>query len=135
MKKTLFAIAIFLFAKTSFAQTDDILNKAGSAASSAGSNVNSLTKGIMGKLGPALTLTKTQSPKVTSAVSSYLNGKSKIMSLMSANKDQYAQKQSGLFSTLKTKLTGVLLKDQMNKFLGMKPATNDAGNVLSQLFY
>ncbi|HLK30902.1 MAG TPA: hypothetical protein VKT28_20160 [Puia sp.] len=135
MKKTLIVFAILLFAKITFAQTDDILNKATSAASSAGFNVSSLTKGIMGKLGPALTLTKAQLPKVTSVVSTYLTGKSKIMSLVSSNKDQYTQKQSGLFSTLKTKLAGILVKDQMNKFLGMKPATNDATNVVSQLFY
>ncbi len=135
MKKALLAFAILFLAKASFAQTDDILNKATSAASAAGFNVGSLTSGIMGKLGSALTLTKAQSPKVTSAVSTYLTAKSKILPLASTAKDQYTQKQSGLFNTLKTKLAGVLVKDQMNKFLGLKPATNTPTNVLSQLFF
>ena len=134
MKKLFFSIAILWVASTGFAQSD-ILNKASSAASSAGFNVSSLTKGIMGKLSPALSLTSTQTPKVTSAVSTYLTGKSKILSLASSDKGQYTQKQSGLFNTLKTKLTGILLQNQMNKFLGLKPATNTPTNVLSQLFY
>ena len=135
MKKTIFAVAMLLFAKFTFAQTDDILHKATAAASSAGFDVGSLTKGIMGKLGPALSLTKTQTPKVNSAVSSYLTDKSKILPLQTSDKAQYTQKQSGLFNTLKSKLGGILLKEQMSKFLGMKPAGNDPTNVLSQLFF
>ncbi|MBS1935350.1 MAG: hypothetical protein JST96_15225, partial [Bacteroidetes bacterium] len=132
MKKLFFSFVILFIASAGFAQSD-ILNKATSAASAAGFNVSSLTKGIMGKLSPALSLTGKQTPKVTSAVSTYLTGKSKILSLASSNKDQYTQKQSGLFSTLKTKLAGILLQNQMNKFLGLKPATNSPTNVLSQL--
>jgi hypothetical protein len=134
MKKLFFSIIILCIASAGFAQSD-ILNKATATASSAGFNVSSLTKGIMGKLSPALSLTSAQTPKVTSAVSSYLTGKSKIVSLASSDQAQYTQKQSGLFNTLKTKLTGILLQNQMNKFLGMKPATNSPTNVLSQLFF
>jgi hypothetical protein len=134
MKKLFFASAILLATSSAFAQ-GDILNKATTAASASGFNVSSLTKGIMGKLGPGLSLTKAQTPNVTSAVSSYLTGKSKILPLQSSAPDQYTQKQGGLFNTLKTKLTGILLQNQMNKFLGMKPATSSPTNVLSQLFF
>jgi len=57
------------------------------------------------------------------------------MYLFESNKAEYAQKQSTLFSNLKTKLTGILLQNQMNKFLGLKPAINTPTNILSQLFY
>ncbi|MBS1947243.1 MAG: hypothetical protein JST47_05705 [Bacteroidetes bacterium] len=135
MKKVFFAFALLLLVKASIAQTDDILGNVPSAASATGFDVNTLTKNIMGQLEPALSLTKAQAPKVTSAVSSYLSNKSKILPYMSSDKEAYAKKQSNLFGALKTKLAGILVKQQMNKFLGLKPATNDAENILSKLFY
>jgi len=89
----------------------------------------------MGKLGPALALTAVQKPNVTDAVTSYLKDKSKIVGLQSSDPSGYTQKQQSLFGKLKDKLAGILLKDQMEKFIGLKPKTNNPLNALSQLFY
>ena len=137
MKQTIIILAILLSVKSTQAQLDAIKSTATTEASKAGSgfDVSSLSKGIMGKLTPALSLTNTQKPEVASAVTTYLTGKSKIMSLASSNPAAYTQKQSGLFSTLKSKLTGILVQKQMEKFTSLKPATNTPSNPLSQLFY
>ncbi len=128
-------VAIFMFVTTTHAQLGSMLDKAKSAASATGIDANKLTTGIMSKLTPSLGLTTEQTPKVTTAVSTFLAAKSQIMPLLQSNKAEYAQKQSTLLGNLKTKLTGVLLQNQMNKFLGLKPATNSPTNILSQLFY
>ncbi|MBC7722548.1 MAG: hypothetical protein H7068_11030 [Pedobacter sp.] len=135
MKKIFFAVAILFVTTSSQAQLGDVLNKATSIATAAGFDTNKLTAGIMSKLTSRLSLTKEQNPKVTSAISTFLAAKSKIMPLLQSNKIEYAQKQTSLLSNLKTKLTGILLQNQMNKFLGLKPTSNTPTNILSQLFY
>jgi hypothetical protein len=124
MQKIFFITALsFVFATTVHAQ------------SAAGFDVNKLTTDIVSKLTPSLGLTNDQQPQVTNAVTGYLTGKSKIIPLQSNNTVTYTQKQGNLFNSLKSKLTGILLQGQMNDFLALKPKTNDANNVLSQLFY
>jgi hypothetical protein len=136
MKKLFFVLALFMFVTlSSQAQLSGMLDKAKSVAGAAGFDVSKLSSGIMGKLTPALSLTQPQQPKVTDAVTSYLTQKANILPLQTSNPTQYQQKQSGLFANLKSKLTGILLQNQMNKFLGLKPATNSPTNILSQLFY
>ena len=134
MKKISIVILIAIAISTNVhAQLGGLLDKAKSTASAAGFDVNQLTSGIMGKLTPGLNLTSAQTPKVTDAVTGFLTDKSKILSLQGTDKAAYTSKFGSLFSGLKTKLSGILLKDQMNKFLGMK--TTDPTNVLSQLFH
>ena len=135
MKKTFFSVMILCSVSATHAQFSDALSKAKTVAGATGFNSSGLNSGIMSKLGPALSLTPTQKPKVSSAVASYLAAKSKILPLQASAPAAYAQKQSGLFGGLKTKLAGILLKNQMNKFMGLKPATNSPTNVLSQLFF
>ena len=135
MKKIILATAILFMAITSQAQLGGMLDKAKSVATAAGFDTDKLTAGIMSKLTPSLSLTKEQNPKVTSAIGTFLAAKSQIMPLLQSNKAEYTQKQSSLLGNLKTKMTGILLQNQMNKFLGLKPATNTPTNVLSQLFY
>lgn len=117
------------------AQLGDLVNKAKSVAAVAGYDVNKLSGEMMTKLSSGLNLTALQSPKVAQAISFFLANKSTILPLLKTNPAEYKTKAAGLFSDLKSKLGGMLLKDQMNKFLGMKPATNDPANVLSKLFY
>jgi len=137
MKKMFLLLALGLGLHT-FVMGQDLLNtakNAGKAASAAGIDVNSLTKGIMGKLVPSLGLSAAQQPSVTSTVSSFLTDKSSILSLKKTDPAAYASKFSGLFGKLKSKLGGVLTAAQMTKFLGLKPKANDVTNVLSNLFY
>ncbi|MBN9298211.1 MAG: hypothetical protein J0I41_14450 [Filimonas sp.] len=135
MKKTIACLAFCLVVGIASHAQGGLLNTATKAASAAGFDVSKLTSGIMGKLVPSLSLTNDQKPKVTDAISSFLGAKSKILPLQQSDPASYATKQSGLFSSLKSKLAGMLLQNQMNKFLGLKPKTNDPTNVLSNLFY
>ena len=109
--------------------------KASSVATSSGFDVNSLSSGIMSKLTTALTLTKTQKPQVLEIVTNFLQQKSSILSLATTNKTKYAAKFAELTSTLNSKLKTVLTAAQLSKFSSLKPETNTASNVLSQLFY
>ncbi len=133
MKKLILLLTILSFGYA--AQSQDLLKKASSAATAGGFDVKSLTSGIVGKLGPSLALTSVQKPGVSSAVSGFLTNKANILPLKQSDPASYATKQAGLFGGLKSKLGTVLTAAQMTKFLGMKPKTNDAGNVLSNLFY
>jgi len=133
MKKVLIVFSI-VFAITGSANAQlGSLGDLTKTASAAGFDVNKLTAGIMGKLTPALSLTAAQQPQVSDAVSSYLGQKANIMPLQASDPTQYQQKQSSLFGSLKSKLSGILLKDQMTKLVGMK--TTDPTNALSQLFH
>ena len=89
----------------------------------------------MSKLNPALSLTKEQQPKVLTAVTEFLKGKSEILNLAKSNKTQYSSKLGELTNGLLAKLKTVLTAAQYTKLLGLKPSTNNATNVLSQLFY
>jgi hypothetical protein len=128
-------IALVACSLSSVSYSQGILDKAKTVASAAGFDVNTLTKSITDKLTTKLGLSATQVPKVTSAVSTFMQAKSQILPLLQTNKTAYKEKQASLLSNLKTQLAGTLVKNQMNKFLGLKPATNDASNVLSNLFY
>jgi hypothetical protein len=125
---------------TSNAQLNDVINKAktattvAAATNATGLNVSDLSSSILGKLTPALNLTTAQQPKVGSAVTNFLTAKSKILPLLSTNKAAYTQKLGGLFGNLKTKLAGILLKNQMSKFMGLKSTSSSPTNVLSNLF-
>ena len=131
MKKLLLLTVLVLGMTAANAQLSGLADK----AKALGFDVGKLTTSIMSKLVPSLKLTGEQKPKVTDAVSSYLGDKAGIIGQQTSNPAEYTKKQSGLFNKLKSILSGILLKDQMNKFLGLKPATNDPTNVLSQLFY
>jgi len=139
MKKILYMmlmiVAVVAVSKSSSAQVGGLLDKAKSATSGKNFDVSKLTSSIMGKLTPSLNLTSAQKPGVTNAVTSYLTDKSKIVNLQASDPSAYAQKQGSLFATLKSKLAGILLKNQMQKFMGLKPKTNNPLNSLSQLFY
>lgn len=136
MKKGIILMTMLVFVlNSSNAQLGNVLDKAKSVASTAGFDVNALTSGIMGKLSPALVLTAAQKPKVTSAITEYLSQKAQFIAKQKTNPAEYTQRQMGIFQGLKSKLAGILVKNQMNKFLGLKPATNDPANVLSQLFF
>lgn len=136
MKKGIILLAILAIVSTETnAQLGNVLDKAKSVATNAGFDVNALTSGIMGKISPALVLTAAQKPKVTAAVTEYLTQKAQFVTKQKTNPAEYTQRQMGVFQGLKSKLAGILVKNQMNKFLGLKPASNDPANVLSQLFY
>jgi hypothetical protein len=98
-------------------------------------DVTMLSNSIMGKLIPGLKLTVMQQQQVTTVVSAFLTQKENIIPLKTSDPAEYRKKQSGLFTRLKTRLSSILLKNQMDNFLGMKPPAYHPANTLCQLFY
>jgi hypothetical protein len=136
MKKGIILLAILAIVSTKLnAQLGNVSEKAKLNSTAAQFDVNSLTSGIMGKLSSALALTAAQKPKVASVITEYLSQKAQFIAKQKTSPAEYTQRQMGIFQGVKSKLAGILVKKQMNKFLGLKPVTNDPANVLSQLFF
>jgi hypothetical protein len=134
MKKILLSLLVLgTMYGTSNAQ--GMLEKAKAAATLTGLDVKSLSNNIMSQLTPKLKLNPQQVTNVASLVGTFLNKKSGIMGLMQSNPKAYATQQSDLFNNLTKGLGGVLAANQMKQFMGLKPASNDAKNPLSMLFY
>lgn len=134
MKKVITVFAsLICFAVTVNAQS--ILNKAKTMAATTSFDANSLAQLVTSQLTSKLGLTTKQVPKVTNALNTFMQAKAQIMPLLKSDKGQYTTKQAAIFDNLKTSLGTTLVKNQMNKFLSLKPATNDPTNVLSNLFY
>jgi ATP-dependent Clp protease ATP-binding subunit ClpA len=141
MKKTFLSIALLsgiLFCSNAQISTSSLQNatkKATAVATAAGYDVSSLKTSIMSKLTSSLTLTQAQQPKVSEAVTSFLTDKSKIVNLLKTDKTAYTEKMTALTGNLSSKLKTALTAAQYAKYLGLKPSTSTATNVLSQLFY
>lgn len=141
MKKVTFVFA--LLAGVAFSSTAQIsasslqnaVNKVTTTAKTAGIDVNAITSSIMAKLTTSLALTKTQTPDVQKAVTSFLEQKSSFLSLSATDKAKYTTKLNEALAGLKTKLKTTLTPAQLTKFASLKPATNSASNVLSPLYY
>ena len=100
----------------------------------AGIDVKTVSGNMMTKLTSALKLTNVQEPKVATAVTSFLQSKSNMMSLAATDKTKYTTKLSGLVSDLTTKLKGTLTEAQMAKFQSLKSSKLSASDPLYQLF-
>lgn len=140
MKKTILILGLFVgvtFMANAQLGTklQSAVKTATSVASASGFDVNSLKSTILSSLTTKLALSAAQQTKVGGYVTSFLTDKAKILSLATTNKTAYASKLAGLTSGLSSNLKTALTAAQYTKFLGLKPASNTATNVLSQLFY
>ena len=133
MRKILVILIMVFSVNSAMAQLD--LNKAKQAATSAGLDVNALTKNIMGTLTSKLKLGDTQISKVSDFVGKFLTNKSGFASLMQSKPTEYKTKLDGEQKTLFSGLKGILKPEQFTQFMNLKPKTNDATNALSQLFF
>ena len=100
MKKMMIIVLFTTILTTVKAQS--ILNKAKGVATTAGFDVTTLTKGITDQLTAKLGLSATQLPKVTNAVTTFMQAKSQILPLLKTNTDEYGKKQTAIFNNLKT---------------------------------
>ncbi len=98
-------------------------------------NIDGTANAILSKLSPALSLTATQQPKILNLVTSFIKQKVNILPLQQSNPAAYTTKFGSMKNGLTSKLKTILTAAQFSKFLGLKPSTNDANNVLSQLFF
>ena len=138
MKKIYFILALsfgMLLSSNAQISTSSLKNTAKKVSTATGLDVNSVSEKIMSKLTTALTLTKDQQPKVLATVTNFLKSKSEILPLAASDKSKYTTQLNTLTLNLTSKLKPILTAAQYTKFLGLKPTTNTARNVLSQLFY
>ena len=138
MKKIYFILALsfgMLLSSNAQISTSSLKNTAKKVSTATGLDVNSVSEKIMSKLITALTLTKDQQPKVLATVTNFLKSKSEILALAGSDKSKYNTQLNALTTDLTSKLKPILSATQYTKFLGLKPTTNTATNVLSQLFY
>lgn len=134
MKRIVLAISCVCFMGIATTQAQSILDQAKKTAGSVqGSSFDASS--ILGKLTPALSLTGAQQPKVQNVLTGFLKKKAAILPLQQSNPTAYTSKFSGLQTGIFSKLKTLLTLSQYTKLLGLKPKTNDATNVLSQLFY
>lgn len=116
-----------------FVFTTGILHAQGSKAPL--QDISGITASILNKLNTNLSLTDVQQTKLTTVVSNFLTQKAEIAPMQDSNPNGYTKKlesmQHGLLNRFKTTLKG----DQYDKFLALKPPTNDITNVLCKLFY
>ena len=127
------ALGLCLQSAATYAQ--NAMKTVSNTASTGGFDVNSLTKSITAKMTSTLGLSAAQQTSTTNAVSDFLLKKSSIVGMDKSNPSAYNAKFPAIFETLKSNLGTALTAAQMSKFLGMKPKTNDAKNVMSNLFY
>lgn len=138
MKKIYFILALsfgMLLSSNAQISTSSLKNTAKKVSTATGLDVNSVSEKIMSKLTTALTLTKDQQPKVLATITNFLKSKSEILALAGSDKSKYNTQLNALTTDLTSKLKPILSAAQYTKFLGLKPTTNTATNVLSQLFY
>jgi hypothetical protein len=138
MKKIYFILALsfgMLLSSNAQISTSSLKNTAKKVSTATGLDVNAVSEKIMSKLTTALTLTKDQQPKVLATVTNFLKSKSEILALAGSDKSKYNTQLNALTTDLTSKLKPILSASQYTKFLGLKPTTNTASNVLSQLFY
>ena len=138
MKKIYFILALsfgMLLSSNAQISTSSLKNTAKKVSTATGLDVNAVSEKIMSKLTTALTLTKDQQPKVLATVTNFLKSKSEILALAGSDKSKYNTQLNALTTNLTSKLKPILSATQYTKFLGLKPTTNTATNVLSQLFY
>lgn len=131
MKKVLF-VFLLLFTSTTVTTFQSC---SGAASALTSGNVSTVAQSILGILTPKLGLNTAQSPLVSKLLTTFLTNKSKFMGLMKTDPTAYTSKFGDAQRTLITGLQGVLNSGQMTNFMGLKPATNDAKNVLSNLFF
>jgi hypothetical protein len=131
LKKILFSIFI---TAASFSMTTTVQSCSSPLALTA-ENVSTIASKLSKILGSKLGLNALQSPLVSKLVGEFLKNKVSLNSLMKANPAQYASQFGDLQGLLMNGLKAGLAGDQVNKFLGLKPATNDPKNLLSMLFY
>jgi len=98
-------------------------------------NIEGNVNAIVSKLNTALTLTDVQKNKLPDVITAFLNQRALILPLADSNPKTYDTKLNSMHNGFYRKLKSIFTPDQYTRFLALKPADNDAINVLSQLFY
>ena len=99
------------------------------------SNSKNLAVVVVSRFNSEMNLNAEQKQKVTEIISVYLDEKAKIAPLMSANKNDYVEKQASYFKTLRIKLKDVLVRTQLHKFMLLKPKPEEKESCLYYVYY
>jgi len=98
-------------------------------------NVEGTASSIVSKLDKSLMLTDQQKPRLLSIVTNYLQQKVNMQSLQSTNEKAYKTKLNSMQNGLLAKLKPLFNLTQYTEFMHLKPTSEDATNVLTQLYY
>jgi hypothetical protein len=131
MKKILFVL-VLLGTSTSVATFQSC---SATSAVLSNNNVNAVAKSLLRVLTTKLGISSAQSGLVSQLLTSFLTSKSNVLGLAKTDPTAYASQFGGIQNTLLSGLKGVLDAKQMTNLMNLKPSTNDAKNVLSNLFY
>lgn len=93
------------------------------------------TEAIVSKLCAEIGIASDIKQKVSDIITAYMDEKVKIIPLLDSDKKAYAEKQASYFKTLKTKLSEVLIRTQLEKFMQLKPKPSETDNALYYLYY
>ncbi|RFM28923.1 hypothetical protein DXN05_09150 [Deminuibacter soli] len=94
-----------------------------------------VTENIINKYAEQITLTGDQRSAFTEILAGYIEEKQKILPLLESNRIDYDAKQSSYFNTLRLKLSNILLKTQLKKFMQLKPRVADFESNLYYIYY
>ncbi len=98
-------------------------------------NVEGTASSIVSKLDKSLILTEQQKPRLLSIVTNYLQQKVNLQSLQRTNEKAYKTKLNSMQNGLLAKLKPLFNLTQYTEFMHLKPPSEDATNVLTQLYY
>jgi hypothetical protein len=141
MKRSLFVLALCLSGSVAFCQ-GNLLNQVKSEAQTVTGgqktpslgDITSMKNNIMDNLSSNLSLSALQKTNVTKAVTDFLTKKAELAPMLNSNKAAYAQKLSGLKTTLYGKMKKAVTGKQYTKFMGLKQKVQNTENPLSNLF-
>lgn len=135
MKKLLFLLAITAIC-TSSIQAQSVLDKAKQVAQVLPiKDVGATSNGILSLLKTKLALSDSQSPKIGSLLTDFLQSKSGILNLASSKPAEYKSKFSAIQDKLMKGIKAVTTVAQYSKLLGLKPKAPSSSNLLSHLFF
>jgi hypothetical protein len=94
-----------------------------------------VAQSIISRYVSVMAFTESQKQHFCTIISGYINEKMQLLPLLSENRMKYEEKQASYFKTLKAKLTGILKKNQWQRFLALKPKPHEYDSALYYIYY
>lgn len=90
---------------------------------------------IVTKLSTEMNFSADQKARITEILNAFIEEKVKILPLLETDRTAYAEKQTSYFKMLKSKLSEVMMRSQMERFLQLKPKSTETDSALYYIFY
>lgn len=139
MTRILTTGVLVMLTLASYAQTTPVkpivpVDTEGSGTTAGPRNID-LAIAAVGRLNNEMNLSDQQKQKVTEVIGRYFDEKARIIPLMDANRPAYNEKQASYFKTLRVKLKDILVRNQLQKFMQLKPRPEETDNSLYYIYY